>query len=66
MEAFDELKRQKLKGDKLQGKLDKSLNEINMIKAENNIKNDKSSTEYTVLKIEINNLKKEIKEKDTA
>jgi len=55
-----------LKGDKLQGKLDKSLNEINMIKAENNIKNYKSSTEYTVLKIEINNLKKEIKEKDTA
>lgn len=37
-----------------------------MIKAENTIKNDKSSTEFTILKMEINNLKKEMKDKETA
>lgn len=42
------------------------MNETNMIKAENTYKNDKSSTEFTMLKMEINNLKKEMKEKETA
>lgn len=42
------------------------MNETNMIKAENTIKNDKSSTEFTILKMEINNLKKEMKDKETA
>jgi len=42
------------------------MNETNMIKAETTYKNDKSSTEFTMLKMEINNLKKEMKEKETA
>lgn len=54
-----------MKTDKLQSKLDKSMNETSMIKAETTIKNDKSSTEFTMLKMEINTLKKEIKDKDT-
>lgn len=65
MEAQEELKRYKLKTDKLQSKLDKSMNETSMIKAETTMKNDKSSTDCTMLKMEINTLKKEIKDKDT-
>lgn len=64
MDAFEELKRYKLKNEKLQNKLDKSLNETRMISAENTLKSDKTSTEFTVLKMEINDLKKELKEKD--
>lgn len=54
-----------MKTDKLQSKLDKSMNETSMIKAETTMKNDKSSTDCTMLKMEINTLKKEIKDKDT-
>ena len=38
MEAFEDLKRYKLKNEKLTNKLEKTMNEINMIKAENTLK----------------------------
>ena len=64
MDVFEELKRYKLKNDKLQGKLDKSMSETRMMSAENSLKSDKSSAEFTALKMELNNLKKELKDKE--
>jgi len=64
IQAFEELKRYKLKSDKLQGKLDKILAETNMVKAETAQKNDKNSSEFTVLKLEISRLKNEMEQKE--
>lgn len=64
MEAFEDLKRYKLKNEKLTNKLEKTMNEINMIKAENTLKGDNASTDKSVLKLEISNLKSEMKEKE--
>lgn len=64
MEAFEDLKRYKLKNEKLTNKLEKTMNEINMTKAEYTLKGDNASTDKSVLKLEISNLKTEMKEKE--